>query len=83
MILAVFIMANLAILAGRATAALLVLRHRKFRQYFSECFEKILALNIKSFQNLVTIFNISEKIVIKFCEKNENIGEDSICNFVK
>jgi len=33
----------------------IVLRHRKFRQYFRERFEKIPALKIESFQNLCSV----------------------------
>jgi len=45
----------------------LVLRHRKFCQYFRESFAKILALKIKSFQNFATILKNSAKIVISKC----------------
>jgi len=40
-----------------------------------------LALKIESFRNFATIFKISANIVISKFDKNENIGNHSICNF--
>jgi len=58
-----------------------VLRHQKLCLYFRESFAKFLALKIESFRNFGTIFKILAKIVISNFDKNENIGEHSICNF--
>jgi len=44
-----------------------VLRHRKFRQYFREHFVNILALQIESFRNFATVFKISAQNVISKC----------------
>jgi len=42
----------------------------------------MLALKIESFQNFDTIFTIlAKKLYIQKVDKNENIGERSICNF--
>jgi len=57
----------------------LMLRLRKFCQYFNQKFEKILALKIASITNFATFFKIAVKIVIINLKiaKNENIGKHS------
>jgi len=53
-----------------------------FLQNFRESFAKILALKIGFFRNFDIIFKISAKNCnFKKFDKNENIGEHSICNF--
>jgi len=62
---------------------LLVLRHRKFCQYFRESFAKILSLNIKSFQNFGTIFKIVWGKTGTFCQKFcQNFRQNCEENFV-
>jgi len=39
----------------------LVLRHRKFRQYFTRSYAQISALKIESFRNFATVFKITAK----------------------